>query len=212
MKVNFVTSGFPNGFTEMFLAELRRYLPAQGFFVMVASDFSAHEKSQQYLQQYIRDFSVYGISFQEAALVDFTISQKEAVSLVQRADVIWLSGGPTLTQIRHIKEYRLIEPLREQDGVTIGMSAESINMARQVVVAKDLDDGIVRLSQYEGIGLVDFNIEPHFASVTEERMPDIREAAKKADAFYGLYDESFLVEKGGSIQFFGPYCRLCELV
>lgn len=39
MKVNFVTSGFPNGFTEMFLAELRRYLPAQGFFVMVASDF-----------------------------------------------------------------------------------------------------------------------------------------------------------------------------
>ena len=78
MKVNFVTSGFPNGFTEMFLAELRRYLPAQGFFVMVASDFSAHEKSQQY----IRDFFVHGISFQEAALVDFTISQKEAVSLV----------------------------------------------------------------------------------------------------------------------------------
>ena len=85
--------------------------------------------------------------------------------------MIWLSGGPTLTQIRHIEEYRLIEPLREQDGVTIGMSAGSINMARQVVVAKDLDD-----------------------------------------AFYGLYDESFLVEKGGSIQFFGPYCRLCELV
>lgn len=52
LKVNFVTSGFPNGFTEMFLAELSRYLPAQGFFVMVASDFSAHEKSQQYLQQY----------------------------------------------------------------------------------------------------------------------------------------------------------------
>lgn len=50
---------------------------------------------------------------------------------------------------------------------------------------------------------MDFNIEPHFASVTEERMPDIWEAAKKADAFYGLYDESFLVEKGGSIQFFG---------
>ena len=53
-----------------------------GIFVMVASDFSAHEKSQQYLQQYIRDFFVHGISFQEAALVDFTISQKEAVSLV----------------------------------------------------------------------------------------------------------------------------------
>lgn len=85
---------------------------------------------------------MHGISFQEAALVDFTISPKEAVSLVQRADVIWLSGGPTLTQIRHIKEYRLIEPLRERDGVTIGMSAGSINMARQVFIAKDLDDGI----------------------------------------------------------------------
>ena len=97
--------------------------------------------------------------------------------------MIWLSGGPTLTQIRHIEEYRLIEPLREQDGVTIVMRAGSINMARQVVVAKDLDDGIARLSQYEGISLVDFNIEPHFASVTEERMPDIREAAKKSRCF-----------------------------
>ena len=198
-----MTSGFPNGFTEMFLAELRRYLPAQGFFVMVASDFSAHEKSQQYLQQYIRDFSVHGISFQEAALVDFTISQKEAVSLVQRADVIWLSGGPTLTQIRHIKEYRLIEPLRERDGVTIGMSAGSINMARQVVVAKDLDDGIARLSQYEGIGLVDFNIEPHFASVTEERMPDIWEAAKKQMLFTGYMMNPFLWKRADRFNFLG---------
>lgn len=118
--------------------------------------------------------------------------------------MIWLSGGPTLTQIRHIKEYRLIESLREQDGVTIGMRAGSINMARQVVVAKDLDDGIARLSQYEGISLVDFNIEPHFASVTEERMPDIREAAKKKQMlFTGYMMNPFLWKRAARFNFLG---------
>lgn len=210
MKINFVTSGFPNGFTGAFLAELQKYLPSQGRLVMVASDFSAHEKSKRYLEEYVRDFFSHGISFSEAALVDFSVSRQEAVSLIQKADMVWLSGGPTLTQIRHIKEYGLVGSLREREGVTVGMSAGAINMARRVVVARDPGDDIACLSEYEGIGLVEFNIEPHFAAVERERMDDVLEATRAAGDFYGLYDGSFIVECGGVLQFFGPCRRLYE--
>ncbi len=209
MKTLFVTSGFPDGFTADFFVQLCQYLPKAGRFVMVASDFSAHEKSARYLAKYLQDFGKGGIYFSQSALVDFSVSPKEAVSLLKEADIVWLSGGPTLTQIRHIKEYGLIDALQKRDGVTVGTSAGSINMAKQVLLARDPDDGIDQMCQYEGIGLVDFSIEPHFADAERTRMPDIQEAMRYATRdFYGLYDGSFIVESQGKRTFFGPYRQL----
>lgn len=206
MRALFVTSGFPNGFPAGFLEQLQRFLPRTESFVMVASDFSAHEKSERYLAGYLRDFSQKGIAFSQGRLVDFSVSPRQAVSMIEEADAVWLSGGPTLTQIRQIKEYGLIPVLQKRDGVTIGMSAGAINMARQVLLARDPGDGIESLCQYEGIGLVDFSIEPHFADAEKNRMADVLAAAECAmRPFYGLYDESFIVEAQGTRSFFGPY-------
>lgn len=41
MKISFVTSGFPNGFTDEFMKEFRKYLTNNQNFVFIASDFSA---------------------------------------------------------------------------------------------------------------------------------------------------------------------------
>ncbi len=209
MKVQFVTSGFPNGFTTSFLEQLRKFLPQAKSFVMVASDFSAHQKSERYLAQYLREFAQNGMGFSQGMLVDFSVSPQKAVSMIEGADAVWLSGGPTLTQIRHIREYDLADVLREREGVTVGMSAGAINMAKQVLLARDPGDGIDQMCRYEGIGLVDFSIEPHFADAEKSRMADVLAAAECADRdFYGLYDESFIVEAQGSRTFFGPYRRL----
>lgn len=176
---------------------------------MVSSDFSAHEKSMHYWGQYLQDFARNGIRFSQGLLVDFSVTSQKAASMIEVADAVWLSGGPTLTQIRHIREYGPTEVLQKRDGVTFGMSAGSINMAKQVLLAKDLNDGIEKLCQYEGIGLVDFSIEPHFADAEITRMADILAAAERATwPFYGLYDESFIVEAQGKRTFFGPYRQL----
>ncbi len=204
VRANFLTSAFCEGFPEEFMAALRPFLPENPSFVFVASDFSGHEKSEKYCALFLRWFAEQGVAFSKTAVVDFSISREEAKKSIEDADVVWLSGGDTLLQISQIKEYGLIKPLQARSGVTIGMSAGSINMARQVVLAKDESDNIPQLSVYDGVGLVDVNIEPHVNGAGPEHIAEILEASKLAP-IYGLYDGSFLLETEGKIQIFGKY-------
>lgn len=201
-RVNFLTSAFPEGFSDQFIAALRPWLPPEPSFVLVASDFGRREKSEKHFRVFLEYFQEKGIAFSETHIVDFSISREMAREWIKFASVVWLAGGDTLLQISHIKEYGLIEPLQARRGVTIGMSAGSINMARRVVLAKDESDNIPELSVYDGIGLVDVNIEPHVNTASPEHMEEIKEASCLAP-IYGLYDGSFLMETNGKLEIFG---------
>lgn len=204
MKINFVTSGFPNGFTDEFIGEVKKHLANYKNFVFIASDFTVHDKTSWYAELFLRLFAEKGVTFDNNVIVDFEITPEQAQKHISEADVVWLAGGPTLTQIEHIRQYNLISALRERDGITIGMSAGSINMAKRVVLAKDINDNVPELSIYDGIGLVDFNIEPHINEANEEHICDIKQAAKIAPIF-ALHDEAFIKEIDEEITFYGKY-------
>jgi dipeptidase E len=80
--------------------------------------------------------------------VDNEVSPEKAKESVETANVVWLSGGPTLAQMESIRRYGLIPALCARDGITIGMSAGAINMAKRVVLAKELSDDVPELSVY----------------------------------------------------------------
>jgi len=204
MKACFLTSGFPNGFTDEFIHELKNYLSPINRLAFVASDFSAHEKTMKYKNIFVQWFADCGIAFESVIVVDNCITPEEAVYAIQTSNVVWLSGGPTLTQIEDINRYGLIPSLCERSGVTIGMSAGSINMAKRVVLAKDLSDGIPELSVYDGIGLVDINIEPHINSASDMHLSDVA-AAAKVSPIIGLPDGSFILDVDGSSSIFGEH-------
>ncbi len=204
MKVSYVTSGFPNGFTHEFIKELAKYLTCKRNFVFVASDFSMHDKTSYYKDLFLQFFKDKGIVFENAFVVDYEMDSATAVSLIEAADVVWLSGGNTLLQMKNIKNYGLIDALQRGNGITIGMSAGAINMAKKVVLAKNVDDDIPELSVYDGIGLVDFNIEPHLNKATCEHIRDV-EIAARVSPIYGLHDEAFLEVVDGEMKTFGVY-------
>lgn len=139
-------------------------------------------------------------------VIDDRISKQAAVELLERADVVWISGGDTLMQIDYIREYGLILPLRNRNGITIGMSAGSINMAETVVLPKDEKNNIPELSIYEGIGLVDINIEPHLDPEDEKHTEDIHAATKHA-TIYGLFDNSFIEVVDRELKIYGNYIK-----
>ena len=112
-------------------------------------------------------------------------------------------GGDTLEQIKNINEYGIIPNLQNRKGITIGISAGSINMAKNVVLARDIDDNIPDHSFYKGIGLVDINIEPHFDLNNTFHNKDIIEISKDNEITC-LPDESFIrIEK--NIEIIGDY-------
>lgn len=206
MTVSFLTSGFPDGFTDQFTNRLKRYYTHGGSMLFIASDFTGHAKTDKYASLFVDLFEEKGIRFERVEIIDSRTPKDTAIHLVQRADVIWISGGDTLKQMAAIYEYGLVPYLQNRNGITIGMSAGSINMAKNVVLPRDVEDNIPVLSTYDGIGLVDINIEPHIDLDREEHIEDIYEAAQYT-TIYGLFDNSFIEVVEGKTEFFGPYLK-----
>lgn len=203
MSVNFLTSAFIDGFPREFIEQLTSHCTRWEKFVFVASEFAGHEKTEKYCRYFLKLFAEQGVSFSAWSIVDHELSPSEARQEIASADVVWLSGGDTLKQIAYLRDYGLPSALRERNGVTIGMSAGSINMARRVVLARDESDNIPELSVYDGVGLVDRNVEPHVNQATPEHWEEIMEASRLAP-IYCLPDDSFLLERDGKLQVFGP--------
>ncbi|MCA1057636.1 Type 1 glutamine amidotransferase-like domain-containing protein [Rossellomorea aquimaris] len=202
MKVSLLTSGFPNGFTDDFVTCIKEYYLKDGVIVFIASDFSRHSKTDRYTDVFLTMFRNKGIEFDEVFVIDDRIMKEKARQYIEKSDIVWLSGGDTLQQIAYLKEYDLIPSLQKREGMTIGMSAGSINMATRVVLAKDINDHIPELTIYDGIGLVEINIEPHLNAASEEHISDIHEASRFA-AIYGLYDNSFIKVVDNKMEIFG---------
>lgn len=142
MKVSILTSGFPNEFTDNLVKCIKEYYKNNGLFAFVTSDFTEHTKNDRYREIFLDMFVNNGIVFNEAYTIDNRISEEKAIEFIDGADVVWISGGDTLKQIEYLREYNLMPALKRRDGITIGMSAGSINMANRVVIAKDLRENI----------------------------------------------------------------------
>lgn len=206
MNISFLTSGFPNGFTDDFIRCIKDCYNNNGSFTFIASDFEQHSKTDKYMDIFLKMFERNGIVFNESYIIDNRTTSKDAIQYIDKSEIVWISGGDTLKQIRSIKENNLIQALQNRKGITIGMSAGSINMAKKVVLAKDVDDNIPELSIYSGIGLVDINVEPHLDSASEEHMNEIYEASQHT-VVYGIYDNSFMKIANESIEIYGTYFK-----
>ncbi|MFJ7746778.1 Type 1 glutamine amidotransferase-like domain-containing protein [Peribacillus sp. NPDC097295] len=207
MQISILTSDFPDGFTDDFVKCVKEYDRNNGAFVFIASDFSGHSRTDRYCDGILNKFRDKGIVFDQVQVIDDRLSEQKAVQCIGEADVIWISGGNTLEQIKYLKHYNLLKALQSSECMVIGMSAGSINMAKKVVLAKDMTDHIPALSIYDGIGLVDINIEPHLGSASKKHIEeDIHEAAQVAP-IYGLYDNSFIKIVGDKMDIFGDYFK-----
>ena len=106
-------------------------------------------------------FAEKNIQFENVYTIDSRLSEYEMKKNINSSDIVFILGGNTLKQIEYINKYNLKNAIKNENHILIGVSAGAINMAKKVVLAKDLSDDISSLSVYEGIGVSDYNIEPH---------------------------------------------------
>ena len=203
MSTYILTSMFPNGLqhvSEVFRSQIDK----RDKFVFVASEFEKlHEKTDKYFEFFLNMFKEIGICFEESCVVDGRMSMIEAQQKVSEADVIWLSGGDTFAQIAYLQKYGLKKVINEFDGVIIGMSAGSINMAKTSICT--LSCGHQKQEIYSGLGCVDISVEPHFIrnSVSNELI----EISQK-HTLYGLCDDGVIVCSGNTVKCYGEVHKL----
>ena len=187
--IKILTSGFSNGFPNNFSRILKTYLKSGMNLVFVASEFeNIHEKTDWYCNNFLKMFSDCGIIFESVNVVDGRMSKETAQDMVRNADVLWLSGGDTPTQFNYLEAYDLIQCIREQKGVIIGMSAGSINMTKTAVCTLTCEHNELKI--YEALGLVEFSVEPHFDkdNISKELL-----VLSEQYLLYGICDDASIV-------------------
>ena len=149
-------------------------------------------------------FEEKGIHFKESYVVDGRMTPTEAQKAVAEADVVWLSGGDTPTQLCYFKKYGLDTVIKEHNGVIIGMSAGSINLAKTVICTVTCEHE--KQEVYEALGCVNFSVEPHF---NREAVSDELIELSKEYVIYGLCDDSIIVCSEGNVEYMGEVYKLC---
>lgn len=203
--IKYLLSGIDRekGFYKLQAKYLSQDIKNANVITFIASTFSDIEKTNKHLETMINWFKNIGIAFKETYLINDLVSPIKAKEYIDKSDVVFIMGGDTLEQIKNINKYGIIPNLQKRNGITIGISAGSINMAKDVALARDITDNIPEHSFYKGIGLVNINIEPHFDLNNTMHNKDIIEISKN-NKIICLPDESFIrIEK--DINIIGDY-------
>lgn len=146
-------------------------------------------------------FAQEGMPFSHYAVLDGD-NFYEARKLVGESDLIVLAGGHVPTQNAFFHRIRLPELLQNYDGVVLGISAGSMNMA-ETVYAQPEEPGESD-PDYErflpGLGITDINILPHHQKVRHYRVDglrlfeDITFPDSMGRCFFALPDGSYIYQ------------------
>jgi dipeptidase E len=124
------------------------------------------------------------------------------------AEALFMGGGNTYALLKRLKASGLLETIRER--VKAGMpymgASAGANVAGPNILTTN-DWNVVALERFDALGLVPFNINPHYqetdpamAAYSETRDDRIREYhAVHANPVVGLEEGSWLVVENGSV-------------
>lgn len=207
MSTAYFFSGFDpaKGFTSEIANNLKRDFIDPNLLLFIASTPSGHEKSERYANGTKHWFEQAGICFKEHQLIDDRVDIAQALDWTKSASCIYLLGGDTLAQISFIEHNGLIDAIRNSNAVIMGLSAGAINMAKTSLCSKDSDNP--ETVMYEGIGVADMTIEPHFSATNSELISELKLIAKQRP-IYAMCDDSAIIVRGDLITYLGEIYRV----
>lgn len=101
----------------------------------------------------------------------------------------------------------ILNKFASNGGILIGESAGSIMMSKTVEIARFADQDIVGSSNTDGIGLVNFNMKPHFGSWIKN-LGDFVDWSRMHDGdLYCLFDGGYIIVDDGATTPYGDYIR-----
>lgn len=194
--------------TNSIVNQIKENLNKNNTILFIASSPNDVEKTESYSSILFEALKLSGISFNNYIILD-SRNKEQAKELISNADLIFLSGGSTYTQNLFFKEISLSELLLEFNGVLIGQSAGALNMSKEVFNSpEELDES--EPIYFDGLGLTDINIEPHFElqydiSSQEEKFQrdTILEESNKREIFGQCNGSHIIIDENDNIVVYG---------
>lgn len=186
------------GFTLSQTKELSRLVETGLSISFITSDFYDNEKNDLMVDKLIKFFKDISIRFNKINTIDCRTNKEESKEIVKNSDIVFLMGGDPKKEMSYINEYDLAKILLDRDGITIGVSAGSINMAKDVIY-RDEDENKTMI-RYKGIGLTDICIYPHLDFKNIDYLKEIFEVSK-LQKITALLNESFIVIENNEVKY-----------
>ena len=141
--------------------QLKNALKRNKKVVFVSSDINSTPDSvESYARIFFDSMKMVGITFEEYCILDGTKVNKSK-EYIENADLVFLCGGDTYNQHLLFEKINLKLLLSTYSGVVMGQSAGAINMAEHCFNSpEELEESEPVF--FEGLGLTNINIEPHF--------------------------------------------------
>ena len=141
--------------------QLKENLKGTRKVVFVSSDInSTPESVAPYARIFFDSMKMVGITFDEYLIIEGTNCDK-AIEYIDGADLVFLCGGDTYNQYKLFSKINLKQILNFYSGIVMGQSAGALNMAADVFNSPEEMEESEPIF-YEGLGLTNINIEPHF--------------------------------------------------
>lgn len=200
MSGSFKTNEIPNKIINF----LNRNLKKINSISFITSTFEDYEKNDYYVEKMKNSFAEENIKFENVYIIDSRLTESEMKRNINSSNIVFILGGNTLKQMEYINKYNLKNAIKNENHILIGVSAGAINMAKKVVLAKDLSDDIPSLSIYEGIGVSDYNIEPHCDFNDNIHFKDLIEASFYTNLIV-MNENCFIIINDKNQKIYGDY-------
>ncbi len=193
--------------TNGIVDQIKQLINGNNAILYIAASPDDSEKVDSYASLIFEGLRLSGITFAEYLILD-NRTKNNANEYVKSANVIFLSGGDTYIENEFFKQIHLKEILSDFEGIIIGQSAGSINLAESVYNSPENGEESEPI-YFEGLGLSNINIEPHFILDTTgfddmqmyQRRHQLEESNKRP--IYALSDGSHILETDDAITVYG---------
>ena len=194
--------GTTEGFSKNLLNEMKKDLKDTKTISFIASSPNKHQKNLDFV------YGAEGITgminhlkeihtFEQINIIDELNKDK---NILINSDVIYLLGGNHETQLEFIKDNSFDKILKEFNGILLCTSCGAMNIAKKGYYSKDEEES--ESFFYDGIGLIDITIDPHFDINNKEQ---VSEAIKMSSIhkIYGVPNDSGIKIENNEIKEIG---------
>ena len=145
----------------------------------------------------------------------FKIKEKEKglkgslKEIVYNSDLIFLAGGDTLEEIKFYNDIKLRDIIKDYNGVIMGQSAGSINLAYDVYNSLEKESDLLNSFIWKGLCKTNINIEPHFiyddSNFNNLEKIQRKEVLKESynRTLYGFLDGSYIYQNNDKKLLYG---------
>ena len=197
-----VFSGFPDHhFSEEITKRLREELTQRKSIVFITACPLAYAQNDDDCDGMHEMFAEQGLPFDRHCVIDRRTDPSEARELVENADCIFLMGGGACgDQLHLIREKGCLEALLDCHAAIFGVSAGSMNMARETV------DFLDSMEPINGLGFTNITVSCHHDPEDQWRLGQTLRMSEDRTV-YAMEDMSAFFIKGGKIDTVGTIWR-----